>query len=339
MPSSDAYNNLLMSGIDLVSDAGALFNKYDSLATSGDLSALFEVLSSVKDRTGRPAVITPVSIVANPDFDKIRKSNFTNYYFEPFIETLRRYKGCEDSFKLWEEGIRDRLFIPQFHGREHLNVSVWMKALAKDNKAARIGFDQCFWGMTTKNEPEIGVEFQAAFDFTDPADLILHKNILASGLDLFKDIFGYRASYFAPPNGPLSSSLETILVDKGIRYLSMPRIQSEPVGYGRNRKRMHWIGKRNRSGLVVITRNCFFEPVAKGTDWVDSCLSDISVAFKWRKPAVISSHRVNFTGALSPDNRKHGLSRLHELLNKIVQNWPGTEFITSEELGDIICNE
>lgn len=338
MPSSEAFNALQIAGIELLSDKGAVFNKYDSLASSDDLSALFDVLSSVKDATGRHAVITPVSVVANPDFKRIKESNFKEYFYEPFTETLRRYNGCENSFALWKEGISSKLFMPQFHGREHLNVMVWMQALRAGNRLARTGFDNCFWGMTTQNEPDIGLEFQAAFDFIEPADVLYQAEVLTSGLKLFRDLFGYSATFFVPPNGPFNSRLEPLLSENGVMYLSMPRIQSEPIGYGKTRNKLHWIGKKTKTGLFIIARNCFFEPVYENLNWVDRCLSDISVAFRWQKPAVISSHRVNFIGRLSKDNRRKGLIQLKDLLYRIIQKWPDVEFMTSDELGDIIRN-
>ena len=81
MPSREVFANLQEAGIDLLSDEGFRYNKYDSLATSNDLELLFEVLSSVKDSAGNPAVLTPVSVVANPDYAKIRQSDFTEYYY------------------------------------------------------------------------------------------------------------------------------------------------------------------------------------------------------------------------------------------------------------------
>lgn len=339
MPSIDVHISLCESGLDMESDEGVLYNRYDSLETSEDLASLFEVLSSVKDISNRYAVLTPVSVTANPDFEKIRANEFREYFFEPFTSTLQRYKGCENSFALWVEGIDNRLFVPQFHGREHLNVKAWMKALSKGNNVVITGFDHSFWGMTTQGDPDIGLELQAAFDFIEPLDLKYHHEVLSSGLRLFKDIFGYNASYFVPPNGPLSSTLEPLLKESGIKFLSMPRIQAEPMGYYRTRKRIHWLGKRTPSNLTIITRNCFFEPVIPGIDWVDRCLSDIEIAFKWRKPAVISSHRVNYIGALYPENRRQGLKQLSDLLNRVVLKWPDIEFLTSEELGDLMSKK
>ena len=339
MPGSETFNALQQSGIDLLSDEGAIYNAFDTLADSNDLSGLFEVLSSVRDRNGHCAVMTPVSVVANPDFDRIRENGFKTYFFEPFTETLKKFKGCENSFQLWQEGIRRRIFVPQFHGREHLNVKAWLRALDNGNQNAKIAFNHGFWGMSTQSDPDIGLEFQAAFDYINPVDLDYHKEVISTGLDLFSELFGYRASYFVPPNGPFSSNLETALVRNGIKYISMPRIHNEPVGFGRRKKRFNWMGKTTRYGLKVITRNCFFEPAIPGKDWVDSCLSEISASFRWHSPAVLSTHRVNYVGRLSGVNRERGLNQLSILLVRIIQKWPEAEFITSDELGSMIKHD
>jgi hypothetical protein len=338
MPSGLVFEKLAKENIDLISDDGCRFNKYDTLATVEDLASLFEVLSSVKDCTGRPPVFTPVSVVANPDFERIQQSDFARYYFEPFTETLKRYSGCENSFSLWKEGIDKSIFVPQFNGREHLNVKVWMKALKNGHEKAITAFKYKMWGITTANDPEIRAEFQAAFDFIDPDDLKYHEEVIRTGLRLFEQLFDYRATYFVPPNGPFSNRLEYSCFAEGIRYISVSKIQIEPVGFGKTKKRLHWLGQKTKSGLICITRNCFFEPGQPGRNWVDGCLNDISNAFKWHKPAVISSHRVNYIGAICKENRDNGLKNLNLLLKDIIKLWPDAEFVTSAELGEIISN-
>ena len=190
MPSKEAFNRLQQNGIDLSSDEGYPYNKNDSLATAEDLAALFEVLTSVKDSTGRPAVFTPEAVVANPDFDRIRQSDFHTYFYEPFTETLLNYPGCECSFEAWKEGMENRLFVPQFHGREHLNVLAWMRALQQGHPKVLSAFDNRMWGISTAADPGIGLELQAAFDFNDPGDLAYHREVLKTGLDLFEELFG-----------------------------------------------------------------------------------------------------------------------------------------------------
>jgi hypothetical protein len=65
-------------------------------------------------------------------------------------------------------------------------------------------------------------------------------------------------------------------------------------------------------------------------------MKQIETAFFWNKPAIISSHRVNFCGHIDPKNREIGLSALKELLQKIVKKWPDVEFMSSVELGVLI---
>jgi len=65
-------------------------------------------------------------------------------------------------------------------------------------------------------------------------------------------------------------------------------------------------------------------------------LLDIENAFKWKKPAVISSHRLNYIGGLNEKNRVSGLKDLNRLLSEIQKRWPDVEFMTSSQLGDLI---
>ena len=105
---------------------------FDTLATAEDLEALFDTLQKVKDKNGCSAVLMANCLVANPNFKKIKGSNLRDYFFEPLEETFARYRQ-EASLKIWREGQDDGLFIPQFHGREHVNVSLWMQALQNIN--------------------------------------------------------------------------------------------------------------------------------------------------------------------------------------------------------------
>ncbi len=337
MPSNDTFKRLEKFGLDLRSADAERYNLNDTLATSHDLESLFEVLSNVKDSNGSYAVFTPISIVANPDFQKIFDSGFQEYFYEPFAETLKRYPGCEDSLNLWNEGIKKKLFIPQMHGREHLNVTVWMKALKTGDNYTLLAFKEGMWGFVPATYPE--TDYQAAFLLENPVELKNHEEIISEGLDLFKNLFGYSADYFVPPNGYINNKLNEVLVQHGIKFRYAPKIQNETLGNGQSRKIIHWIGQKDKSSIKYIMRNCFFEPSQDGKDWVDSCLNDIKIAFKWHKPAVISTHRVNYIGALNPTNRDKGLRQLSQLLYAILKNWPDAIFLTTAELGQLLSKK
>jgi hypothetical protein len=47
---------------------------------------------------------------------------------------------------------------------------------------------------------------------------------------------------------------------------------------------------------------------------------------------------VNYCGHINEENRKVGLTALKQLLDKIVKRWPEVEFISADQLGDMIAN-
>ena len=88
MASKQAFNYFLTIGLPVDK---CPHNSYDALESNTDLERLFDVLGSVKDLNGNPALLTANTVMANPDFEKIRKHGFQNYYYEPFTKTLERY--------------------------------------------------------------------------------------------------------------------------------------------------------------------------------------------------------------------------------------------------------
>lgn len=339
MPSKEIYRRLERAGLDLNSGDTSRYNRFDNLARSHDLSCLFDVLMSVKGRNGKPAIFTAVSLVANPDFTRIREADFEQYFYEPITETLARTPGCEKSFELWTEGRRIGVFSPQFHGREHLNVDGWLKALRNGNQEVKKAFDYGVWGFTPSGEFSLPISLQAAFDLETRDEIVNHERIIRNGLDLFEKLHGFRATFFVPPNGPFTSDLEKVAASQGIRYMSTSKLHRDPGKSGFWRSKFRWLGKKNVYGQRYMTRNCFFEPSSPGRDWVDTCLKEVANAFRWCKPAVISTHRVNYVGALEAENRDNGLAKLKMLLDSIVGNWPEVEFISSEHLGRMINHE
>ena len=339
MSSLENFNRMLKAGMPVDKSH---YNLYDALECNDDLVALMETLSKFKDVTGRPPVFTGVNVVANPDFEKIKQNGFSEYIYEPYTQTCKRYDNHEKVYELWKEAIAKRLIVPIFHGREHLNAQFWLRALQMGDKSTLLGFENEVTGMPGIKGEKLP-DFQAAFDIDTKADLPYQKEVIKTGLDLFEQLYGYRSKYFVPTNGPFNNSLEKDLFDAGIRYINTGKKQREPLGEGQYRINTRYLGTKNQYGQIYLTRNCFFEPAATGFevpanyDWINYCLKEIEIAFRWHKPATISSHRVNYIGYLHPENRENGLRQLKELLSRMLKRWPDIEFMTSAELGDIIA--
>ena len=337
MSTKEDYNKLTSMGYDF-SDNHYL--KYDCLESNDDLEMLYDMLSKHKDATGRVPVMTGVNVVANPDFEKIKANGFRQYEYELFTETCKKYKGRDRVYDLWKEGIRKRMFVPVFHGREHLNVQQWMKLLQNNDKTIRTVFEYGIPFVNKGINGEIIPDLRAAFDIDDVQDLAFLKEVIITGLNEFENLYGFRSAFFIPANGPFNNSLETVLYCNGIKYIGTGKFNVEPLGNGQYNKQFRYSGKKNAFGQIYLTRNCFFEPsntdYSKNRDCVNDCLKQIAIAFRWRKPVTISSHRVNYTGSIHPDNRANGLKKLDLLLTQIIKNWTEVEFLTSEELGGLI---
>lgn len=325
MPSKRVYDSLIDAGYDLRNNQ---YERNDSLATEDDLNALFEVLLKYKDCHGNHPIITANCVVANPNFEKIKSSNYSTYYREPITETMQRYKGCENSFRLWKEGIQEGIFFPQCHGREHLNVARWMHVLQSGDNDNLLAFEKGMMGIPPKNNPKIGNVFQVALDDSKYKGERLEK-ILSEALDEFVHLFGFHSRTFIAPCYTWRPSLEKILSEKGVIGIQGMVYQHNP---GQKVIR-HWQGSRNCLGQVYTIRNCFFEPTIRNISKdVAECLYRIECAFRWHKPAVISAHRVNFIGAIREENRTKNLKDFDSLLSTILKKWPDVEFLNSEQL-------
>ena len=185
MPSRNVYDYLLKQGYRVNE---RFYERYDSLESNDDLEVLFDVLSSVRDKNNQPAVITANSVVANPDFNKIQKSNFQEYHYELFYETLNKYNSHSKAFDLWKEGLSKGLFMPQFHGREHLNVPRWMNALQTEDRDIRFVFDLGMAGIFPKENPGEGNQYMVAYAIDSEKESIYHQQSVTEGLDLFEQI-------------------------------------------------------------------------------------------------------------------------------------------------------
>src|SRR5699024_10711401 len=100
----------------------------------------------------------------------------------------------------------------------------------------------------------------------------------------------------------------------------------------------NFLGRKSKtSGLTYLMRNAYFEPSQdESFDWMDDCLNRIKIAFYWNRPATISMHRLNVIGAIDERNRTMNLNRLKTLLKTIVKLWPNVEFMSSDELGELM---
>ena len=317
------------------------FDKFDTLETREDLEALYEVLSSVKDKNGNSATFTPYSLSCNIDFEAMADNNYSEYVSEILPITfeknaLKDSKAYSGAWKLWQEGIEKGLMKPQFHGREHFNLHIFNDLLIKqDQDFLKVIKQNSHVSVPSHNNYKNG--WTAAYSFDQIKETEPFLNNVTEGLKAFKEVYGYDSKVFTPPAQQFPLHLELELRDLGVLYIDRPRSLKRHLGNGQFQMEKHKLG--GGTDMTELVRNVVFEPTHnRGFNWVDFTFKQVEAAFRMNKPAHISSHRVNYCGHINEENRKVGLTALKQLLDKIVKRWPDVEFVSADQLGDMIAN-
>ncbi len=332
MPDKRVYKLFLDAGLKV---NNSHYCRNDSIATCRDLEMLFEVLMKHRDFQGNYPVITANTIMGNPDFEKIKASNFQHYFFEPFTETLKRYPDSD--FKLWQQGIDSNVFFPQMHGREHLNVARWLNYLQKNSSEHHFAFRHQTFALSQKASLTGSKSIFQALNADNQVDLLQHENILREGFRLFEKVFGFKSETFIAPNYIWHPLHEQFLSRLEVKYLQGNFLQLIPQLDATIKGKVHYCGEKNKYNQRYLIRNCLFEPASKKNhNWVRGCMNEISNSFCLKKPAIITSHRVNYVGRLNPANRDANLKLLDQLLFQIKRKWPGVEFMNSSQLGHLM---
>lgn len=317
------------------------YNSNDRIESDEDIKLLREVLLSVKDKHGNPAKFTLNNVVANPDFRKIKNDKFENYYYETFSETLKKKKDSINVVSLVKQGIGENIFQPQLHGREHINLRLWFERLKSGDPVTIEAFNQKMYTIHHSGAISGRRDNLDAFGNTTlKGDSFDYIKIIKEAQQIFHDTWGFKSTSFIAPCYVWHPSVEKVLKNEGVKYIQGTHVQRVPIdNYSFQVKRKyHYMGQKNKIGQFYLVRNCFFEPAADRikSNIIDKVLNEIKVSFRYKKPAIISSHRVNYIGSLNPENRSQNLMLLEELLQKIIKLWPDVEFMSSDQLGSLI---
>ena len=270
--------------------------------------------------------------MANPNFKAIEANRFNKYFYETLTDTFERYNN-KDALNIWQEGIKSKIFQPQFHGREHINVPFWMKKLKYGHKGVRTAFNCGVFGADFGDLNLRKYNFQAAWDYETEDQQKIIKTIIENGMQLFYEMFGYTSDTVISPSYTWSDEQEKLLWKLGAKQMQGILFQKVPSGFNKKyKKRMRFTKSRSKI-LGYQMRNTFFEPsLITPKNQVDSVLKRIENAFLFKKPAIIGSHRVNYIGVHKENNGQNTLKQLKTILKTIMKKWPDVEFMSAAEL-------
>ena len=303
----------------------------EELETVEDLRRLFDVLDGYRDVSGRPAVFTANVVVANPDHDAIKRDRYEVYHEIPIN---RR----EDLCAAWREGVARGVVYAELHGRSHLSVAAWMADLRDDVAGARALSSEHRHGGLSLLEGEsqrYHTEYMSWRTGVEPDKRALVAE-LKDSLDILEELFGRRPTSTIAPHYVFASRIEEAWREAGLRYVQGGQYQvlrGQASEYGHVTV-SHTLGERSPGGLVYLQRSVRFEPrPERPHQGIATCLARIRSCFDRGVPAVVDTHRVNYTGRYRDD----GLHSLGGLLDALRPLRP--LFLTTGELGEAIEHE
>jgi hypothetical protein len=214
-----------------------------------------------------------------------------------------------------------------------------MGDLRNGNHDTQLAFDHHFFGLKTKTSSPYQTNYLAAYRAESELELKVINTILTEGLKEFEQIFGFKSQSFIACNYVWPKEIEQTLLNDGVNAIQSQRGQVMPQlnRDGKPKIKHHYTGRKNKLNQVYTVRNVLFEPFEnEKIDWVNQAMNDINNAFIWGKPAIVSTHRINYVSQMSIKHRDKNLKMLNQLLKKILIRWPEVEFMSSDELYKII---
>ena len=298
----------------------------EDLETAEDLRRLFDVLDRHRDLTGRPAAFTANVIVANPDHEAIARDRYEVYHEIPI-------SSHEDLRAAWREGVQRGVICAELHGRRHFSLEEWMADLRRDVPGARqLSSERRHGGLSLlKEESErYHTEYISWRSGIEP-DRERLATELKESLDIIERLTGRRPSSTIAPHYTFSAGTEIAWHAAGLRFIQGGNYHVLRGADGVEKVVSHPLGERSPSGLLYLNRLAKFEPrPERPQQGLSQALSNIRWCVERNIPALIDTHRINYTGRY----REGGLRQLDELLESLRPL--KCLFLTSGELGEAI---
>lgn len=300
----------------------------DGLETADDVDRLCSVLNCYRDSSGNPAVITANFVMANPDFSAIRESNYSVFKAKPIDTGWNHEPNSAALWRSYRDGIRSGLIVPQLHGMLHFCPDEWLKRLRQGDPTAMSAFDAKMIGENS-DASALGRQSMGPIYHTDDETI---KELIEQGTKTFKRVFGMGSiTTVAPCCVWRSPQTEGMLLSCNVRVMQGVLYQYFPGG----RMKLHYMGERDPSGMFYTVRNCMLEPKVG----FEQCVSQIEKSFQFGLPAVISSHRLNYTSRISSNIRDNRLAMLNRVLEYVTTKFPNVQFLSSDNLALRILEE
>ncbi len=303
----------------------------------GDAAVLREIaetLSAVRDRDGRPAVMTLGVVGGIPDVDAMRAAGFAKHVrcsllapdFAPVLAAMG-------------DGCRAGVFAVQRHGLEHYWPAALLARLHTENGSNSEALRRWLEDGGLRSEalpPPLQSRWVDCASLPSvPLDPVAVDHAVREESDLLQQLFGCAPEVAVPNTFVWNDSTERAWAAHGVRTVVTPGWRYEgrdaagrllpPARRIRN-------GESGQGGIIYVVRDAYFEPLRGHR------AEDVAAALARKcaegRPLLLETHRENFIGPQPA--RAAAVAELRRALGMALSMRPDLCFTTTAELATIL---
>ncbi len=289
------------------------------------LEQIRSVLKRHTDRMGRHPVMTIGVVLSIPDMPTIQAtgSYAARYLHEPDFRPL---------VEVLKQGAREKLFYLQLHGLAHYWPDNLMAELDRNPALAQALAEEPW------HTEKLPSWLQSRWlDARRLPSRTLSGKAVETAVDEeireFRRCFGFAPHVVVPPTFLWTSEVEGEYARQGVEVLITPGRRYT----GRDEKgnlappdREEVNGRRLPSGLTTLVRDLYFEPAMGHT--AEKLLPEIGRKWSRREPALLETHRFNFTSGRT----QASLDSLDTLIRETLRTLPETRFLHPREVARLL---
>ncbi|MCK0509216.1 hypothetical protein [Aromatoleum anaerobium] len=292
---------------------------------AGILRAIAASLDAIRDRSGRPAVMTLGIVLGVPDGAAIlagkgkvyARRSLAEPEFAPIVAAIR-------------DGCATRVFALQRHGLEHFWPAALLARLA-DDEALR----EWLADPSTRSEAlPAALQSRWVDSARLPSTPLAPPAIEAAVREeaaLFKQVFGELPEVAVPNTFVWDDALERAWAAHGVRCVVTPGCRYEgrdaAGNLGPPTRRIR-NGECGVGGLRYVVRNDYFEPIRGHR--AERVWQAVATRTAQGRPTLLEMHRESFIAA--PGDARAALSELERALRGAVARHPALCFMRTAEL-------
>lgn len=287
------------------------------------LNRLADLLESVRDADGHPAVMT-IGLVSG-FMDRSAWAAGQGY-----VRCTLEDPGQMPILDALRDGLARGVFVIQWHGLEHY----WPQSVMQTAQRPEVGA----WLASAAPTEDLPRELQSRWTNAArlPSTALSRAEIEAAVAEeaaLLQRLFGIVPEVAVPNTFLWTDEVEQSWAAHGVRFVitcGMRYSHYDARGNMRPDLIDLYNGARASNGVSYLVRDVYFEP-ARG-HVPENVVEEFAARTAMGRPCLIETHRFNYLGA----SAESSLAALEMMLRKALRRFPLLRFASSQEVGDAL---